>query len=169
MGAHTETIAIDKFKAYLNQVPVKELDIMLEVKDKNRSAEKMQIYLDHDIHAAQSLWARYKYHVLAKSAKIYQNIRELLNDRSNFEPATFIRLLEEADALDVDIGAEVNAGQHVWGYFKDQASKNEKQQFQEKVDQLQNGELTIKDFRRFLKRKLKKYPNDYLERSLYFD
>lgn len=142
---------------------------MLEVKDKNRLAEKMQIYLDQDLHAAQRLWARYKYQVLAKSAKIYQEIRELLKDTHNFNAAKFIRLLENAEGLDEDIGAEINAGHHVWGYFKNQATKQEREAFQEKVTKLDQGELDAKTFRRFLKRQLKKYPNDYLEKSLYFD
>src|SRR5699024_10761458 len=78
-GAHTKTTALNPFIHFIQNELSGPIDIMLEVKDKNRSAEKIQLYLDQDIGAAEKLWARYKYAVMAKSLNIYQAIRELLN------------------------------------------------------------------------------------------
>src|SRR5699024_12765424 len=80
------------------------IDIMLEVKDKNRSAEKIQLYLDQDIGAAEKLWARYKYDVMAKSLNIYHAIRNLLKDKEHTDFEAFIQYLETAENLPEDIG-----------------------------------------------------------------
>lgn len=39
-GSHSDTICISEFLSYYHELPVKEIDIMLEVKDKNLSAVK---------------------------------------------------------------------------------------------------------------------------------
>ena len=167
-GAHTRTTALDPFIHFIQNELSGPIDIMLEVKDKNRSAEKIQLYLDQDIGAAEKLWARYKYAVMAKSLNIYQAIRELLKDKENTDFEAFIHYLETAENLPEDIGNEINAGQHIWGYFKKQATDTERGKFKRNQERLQNQEISITQFRRYLKQLLKKYPNPYLTDSIYF-
>ncbi|XJS11027.1 UV DNA damage repair endonuclease UvsE [Aerococcaceae bacterium WGS1372] len=169
-GAHSETIAIRPFIGFLEQLPANQpIDIMLEVKDKNRSAEKIQIYLDQDIVAAEKLWAKRKYAVLAKSASIYQKIRNVLKIKQDTDFVLLIELLEKTESMLEDKGAEVNAAQHIWGYFKKQATHKEEVNYQKVLAQYQAGEITVRQLRQFFKRLLKKYPNDYLQASLYFN
>ena len=169
-GAHSQTIAIQPFIAFLKQLPdMYPLDIMLEVKDKNRSAEKIQVYLDQDVAAAEKLWAKRKYSVLAKSAGIYQKIRDVLKDKQHVDFLLFIQLLEEAEVTSENVGAEVNAAQHIWGYFNKQATSKETATYQKNIARYQANEITSRQLRQFFKRLLKKYPNDYLEKSLYFN
>lgn len=168
-GAHSETIAIRPFIGFLEQLAANQsIDIMLEVKDKNRSAEKIQIYLDQDIVAAEKLWAKRKYAVLAKSASIYQKIRNVLKNKQDTDYVLFIELLEKAESMLEDKGSEVNAAQHIWGYFRQQATYKEEANYQKILAQYQAGEVTVRQLRQFFKRLLKKYPNDYLQASLYF-
>lgn len=169
-GAHSETIAIRSFIGFLEQLPPDQpIDIMLEVKDKNRSAEKIQIYLDQDIVATEKLWAKRKYAVLAKSASIYQKIRNVLKNKEDTDFILFIELLEQAESVPEDKGAEVNAAQHIWGYFNKQATSKETATYQKNIARYQANEITSRQLRQFFKRLLKKYPNDYLEKNLYFN
>ena len=168
-GAHTQTTAITPFIHFIQNELSAPIDIMLEVKDKNRSAEKIQVYLNQDTLAAERLWARYKYDVMAKSLTIYQAIRELLKDKENTDFEAFITYLETAESLPEDIGNEINAGQHIWGYFKAQATDRERNKFKRNQVCLQEQEISVAQFRRYLKQLLQKYPNSYLTNSIYFN
>lgn len=62
-GAHFETIALTPFIDFIEGLTGQNIDIMLEVKDKNRSAEKLQLYLNQDFDIAEKLWQKYDYAV----------------------------------------------------------------------------------------------------------
>src|SRR5699024_12324294 len=99
------------------------------------------------------------YAVMGKALNIYQAIRELLKDKENTDFEAFIHYLETAENLPEDIGHEINAGQHIWGYFKKQATDTERGKFKRNQERLQNQEISITQFRRYLKQLLKKYQN----------
>ncbi|MDP4181402.1 MAG: UV DNA damage repair endonuclease UvsE, partial [Bacillota bacterium] len=83
-GAHSDTIHIEEFLLFYNSLKDKDIDIMLEVKDKNLSAVKCvnSTNLNLRISALEEEWANYKYLVLSRSSKIYNEIRELLKKKS---------------------------------------------------------------------------------------
>ena len=87
IGAHTQTIAIDPFLDFYHQVSREDLDIMLEVKDKNLSAVKCIVATTQQPHIKllEKEWSLYKYAVLERSPKLYDAIRQLLNDKNSFE------------------------------------------------------------------------------------
>ena len=68
------------------------------------------------------------------------------------------------DTLGVEnIKAQINALQHIWGYFKKEANAKEKESylnFFEKKD--------VKSMYNLMKRLSKKYEKDYLSQSYYF-
>ena len=74
----------------------------------------------------EELWAKYKYYVLSKSHKAYLDIREYLKEKE-----VDIAYLQEKIQSVKDIKESKkdfhNAILHVWGYFKKDASKTEKQ------------------------------------------
>lgn len=168
IGAHSETVSIDAFLDFIHGLS-HPIDIMLEVKDKNRSAEKIRMVLNRDIRLAEVIWARSKYSVLAKSQPIYQEIRRLLKAKEASDFLKIARLLETAQGLPDSTGDAINAAEHVWGYFKDRVTEKERETFLEAIRRMQAGETTDHQIRQLLLRMLRKYPHPYLEQSYYFD
>lgn len=78
-GAHSTTIRISEFMDFYLALPREDIDIMLEVKDKNLSAIKCIncTSADKKIKELEEEWSRYKYSVLGKSAAHYNEIRQL--------------------------------------------------------------------------------------------
>ena len=168
-GAHSDSIRINHFIEFYEALEREDLDIMLEVKDKNRSAEKIRMVLNKDIRLAEIIWARSKYSVLAKSQPIYQEIRRLLKAKEQSDFLQVARLLEKAQALPQSNGDAINAAEHVWGYFKDRVTVQERETFLKMIHAMQTGEATDLQIRQLLRKMLRKYPHSYLEQSYYFD
>ncbi|HBP37658.1 MAG TPA: UV DNA damage repair endonuclease UvsE [Clostridiales bacterium] len=175
-GAHSESIAIDAFLDFYRQLAELDVDIMLEVKDKNLSALKCINCVSgrgisgRDISILEAEWARYKYSVLEHSPEHYQAIRQLLRDKSpSADPAlAMYQMIEAALALPVAAGSAVNAAQHVWGYFKDKASASEKKRFQDLMQKFVSGENSLQNVKNHLLKLGRNYQEDYLLKGYYF-
>lgn len=170
-GAHSSSIAIIPFLEYFKALAQDDIDIMLEVKDKNLSALKCQNCLNENgnIKTLESEWARYKYSVLARSQSIYQQIRELLKDKKSYPALAFYSLIENALALPNDTESAANAAEHVWGYFKDKATPEEKATFFRALSKFQSGQAGIRPAKNSLHKLAEKYHEEYLLVSLYWD
>lgn len=117
--------------------------------------------------ACEKHWAKNKYLVLSKSHKIYLDIREYLkNDQVSL--AELKRLIKNAKDLEESPKDIVNAYQHIWGYFKDDASLDEKEKFLYLIDQYQKDIIVKEEVLDYLKVFLEKYPCDYLQKSTIF-
>lgn len=171
MGAHSETINVVDFLEFYNSLSNKNIDIMLEVKDKNISAIKcinsletnnVSKHLDID-------WSRYKYLVLERSEKIYLEIRQLLKDKTNISAVDFYCLIDKALSLSENRGQVVNAVQHVWGYFKEKTSEKEKVAFLNAVKEYQEGRLSVNILKKKLYNLSLKNKENYLLDSYYFN
>ena len=169
-GAHTDTIDLKTFLTFHDQLEDKQIDIMLEVKDKNLSAIKCQnattavpkpVLLEKE-------WGRYKYAVLERSPAVYQTIRTLLKDKEAYPVQEFYRLIETAFAEEPHPGYVENAAAHVWGYFKKHATEAERKQYEKNLVNYRNGNGTRATLKRYLFRLVKKYESKYLLQSLYF-
>ncbi len=79
-------------------------------------------------HHCQVLWAKNKYLVLSHSSNIYKEIREYLK-QDQVEVSHVEDLIQQALALPENRGQVSNAFQHIWGYFKKQATPEEKADF----------------------------------------
>lgn len=118
--------------------------------------------------ACEKHWAKNKYLVLSKSHKIYLDIREYLkNDQVSL--AELKRLIKNAKDLEESPKDIVNAYQHIWGYFKDDASLDEKEKFLYLIDQYQKDIIVKEEVLDYLKVFLEKYPCDYLQKSTIFN
>ena len=62
-------------------------------------------------------WAWYKYLILAKNPNGYKEIRVLLKNKSAFPTEEFYGIVEKSLLLPENKGYEINAAQHVFGYF----------------------------------------------------
>ena len=169
-GAHSATILSESFLQFFSGLPDKNIDIMLEVKDKNLSAVKCTLLTKSKIHIRdlEKEWARYKYWVLSRSAKIYEEIRTLLKDKNHADALAFYRQIEKATILPADIGAEINAAQHVWGYVSESAAERDKRRFQKLISDLTDGTAKPATVKRFLFRLAQEQNQPYLLDSLYF-
>ena len=143
---------------------------MLEVKDKNLSAIKCQNATAENKRMAllEKEWGRYKYTILEKSAAEYQAIRTLLKDKSAYPVRGFYSLIEDALAKETQPGAAENAAQHVWGYFKNKATSQERTEFAKNMDNYRTGTGGLATVKRQLFKLAEKYETEYLLQSLYF-
>lgn len=169
-GAHTDTIDLETFLKFHNQLEDPAIDIILEVKDKNLSAIKCQNATTANPRPVllEKEWGRYKYAILEKSPTIYQTIRILLKDKEAYPVREFYRLIDTAFAEAPHPGYAENAAAHVWGYFKKQATDAERKQYEKNLANYRNNTGTLATLKRQLFKMAEKYEADYLLQSLYF-
>lgn len=169
VGGHSETVFLQDFENFYPLVPA-ETDIMLEVKDKNLSAIKCINSISLNARAAEleTEWARYKYYVLSRSARIYMEIRQLLKDKNTPAAKAFYTKVEAAMLLDEDMGAEVNAADHVWGYISKDSTNAEKNRYQKLLSGYLNKDNSIASVKRHLLTCATKRNLEYLINSYYF-
>lgn len=170
-GSHSEFIAIEKFLDFYNKLERDDIDIMLEVKDKNLSCNKCINCTDPKlkISSIEREWSRYKYTILEHSHSDYLKIRSLLKDKEEFNPLSFYSILENALEKSGDFGSFENAALHVWGYFKDKASEKEKINFMNYIASFRKQEIGINRVKNYLRKLAEKYSESYLLESYYFE
>ena len=112
----------------------------------------------------EELWAKNKYYVLSKSHKAYLEIREYLKEKE-----VDILFLNEKIQNVRDIKESKkdfsNAILHVWGYFKNEATEIEKQGLCNLLQEYMKGKNNQKSVIEYINILLKKYPNEYLQKS----
>lgn len=163
VGAHSATINLDLFiKDYNRIFSHIDADIMLEVKEKNRSFLKVNQYFNHSQKVMEEEWARYKYWVMSKSQDAYNSIRSLFKDNQDVSSIEFYRIIDSLYDLEMNVKAEINALSHAWGYFKRIATPKEKDTYMSLLDQ-----KNIFRLKAHLRRMALKYQVDYLRESYY--
>ncbi|HZJ83415.1 MAG TPA: UV DNA damage repair endonuclease UvsE [Clostridia bacterium] len=169
-GAHSNSIAIGEFMDFYSKLNGDKIDIMLEVKDKNLSAIKCINCISDDstIKVLEEEWSKYKYNILEKSPKGYTQIRNLLKDKTTYPAVEFYSVIEGAMSQPERVGYAVNALEHVWGYFKNEATPKEKERFSKQSQNYKNGQINLRVVKRFLGRLALKYDRQYLLDSYYF-
>ena len=115
-------------------------------------------------HHCQVLWAKNKYLVLSHSSNIYKEIREYLK-QDQVEVSHVEDLIQQALDLPENRGQVSNAFQHIWGYFKKQATAEEKADFMLLLEKYQHGQAQQEDLIKGIQTLLERYPNRYLQDS----
>jgi UV DNA damage endonuclease len=169
-GAHTKTIFLDEFLKFHSEISLLDIDIMLEVKDKNMSAVKCINALKSpvDYGAIQKDWAKYKYLIMEKSQNEYKNISKLFN-KGNFSPVEFYHMIEKSLVMQSETGNSINSLEHVWGYFKNEADIKEHNTFFRYLKNFKNKRTKLEAVKGYLHRLAYKYNKEYLLNSYYFD
>ena len=112
----------------------------------------------------EQLWARNKYYVLSKSHKVYLEIREYFK-----EPEVDLNvLLQKINTVKVIKESQKdfhNAILHVWGYFKNIAEKDEKDDLFRLLVEYRTGVTEQSSIINYIHTLLEKYPNKYLQQS----
>lgn len=169
-GAHSNSIYTEQFLKFYQTVHHMDLDIMLEVKDKNLSAIKcgMMTSETNNISFLEREWAKYKYSVLEHSPRAYLALRTLLKDKHAYPAKQFYSILEQALDEPLETNNAVNALLHVWGYFKDIAQPDEKRRFLSSLDKYKNSTAKLTTVKNQLYKLSEKYEEKYLLESYYF-
>jgi len=169
-GSHSGTIRSGEFLEFIRTLEGKEIDIMLEVKDKNLSAVKCRNLISEskNIRELEQEWSRYKYAVLEHSPEGYQEIRHLLKDKKRYPAISFYQIIENSLNTENQTGHSINAALHVWGYFRKKASDQEKTYFGKILEECGAENSGIPKMKRFLWKMTEKYQESYLMSSYYF-
>ncbi len=169
-GSHSDTIVVREFLDFYTGLPDKDIDIMLEVKDKNLSAIKSinAVHPDLPVRRLEEEWARYKYLVLSKSASMYNEIRNMLRNKHRVDTVHFYEMIDKARTLPENREAELNAVQHVWGYLDQDCSEAECKRFQKLLQQYTEGTTRVESLKRHLLKCAFNQNVQYLKNSYYF-
>ena len=169
-GSHSLSIRIDEFLEFYSGLDQEKPDIMLEVKDKNISAVKCILGTADrkKLGALEREWGRYKYLVLEHAPQIYNEIRALLRNKTEYPAVALFRLVESALTQKAEAGNSVNAAMHVWGYFKNIATEKEKRAFKKRLDGFSSGQASLGTVKNNLYKLADIYRQDYLLDSYYF-
>lgn len=168
-GMHSLTIAMRPFMQLHSLLEERELDVMLEVKDKNLSAVKCANLTQPGLPRKNLTeeWARYKYLVLERSPSAYSAIRRLLKSERPAAEA-FYALLEDALTCDLEPGKARNAAEHVWGYVGKKATASESARMLDDLELLGNDLAPLPRIKRKILALATSNGEEYLLRSLYF-
>ena len=120
---------------------------------------------DKDIRKeCEELWAKNKYFVLSKSHKAYLEIREYLKG-TELDVLWLNEKIQKTRDMKESKKDFSNAILHIWGYFKKDASIIEKQTLFDILNEYMDGKKSHKLVIEYINTLLKKYPNEYLEKS----
>ena len=170
-GSHSKTIFIGEFLNYIKSIDADNLDIMLEVKDKNISCLKAKYCTDSFMPQKflEQEWAKYKYLILSYSQNAYSQIRNMLKEKNAMKyRVEFYKIIESAIQKERTKGGELNAIEHVWGYFREISEASERIKYQKLVESFSNDKLKSRSIISFLKKLSLKYDISYLLNSYYF-
>ena len=112
----------------------------------------------------QQLWARNKYLVLSHSSNIYNEIRQYLKNEE-VEVSMVQEMIDRACQIPEHRGQVCNAFQHIWGYFKKQATDDERKDYMLLLDRYLFGQASKEDLITKTRDLLELYPNAYLQNS----
>ena len=112
----------------------------------------------------EELWAKNKYYVLSKSQKVYLEIREYLKEK-DVDILFLNEKIQRARNIEESKKDFNNAILHVWGYFKKEATEIEKQGLCKLLQEYMRGKNNQKSVIEYINILLKKYPNEYLQKS----
>lgn len=169
-GSHSKSINSKQFLEFFSHLKREDIDIMLEVKDKNLSAIKCinLISKAENIKVLELEWKRYKYKILENNHRGYLEIRELLKNKKKYPALEFYCIVEESLDNEEYIGGQLNAAMHIWGYFKNKITEKEKQSFLKKIDLFESGTISINTIKNILMKLAQKYDQEYILDSYYF-
>jgi uncharacterized protein YbgA (DUF1722 family) len=116
---------------------------------------------------------QHKLLTLSHSEKHYRAMGKLVAEGKKFPLnelyARYETLLMEALKLKTTVKKNANVLQHMMGYFKEQLSKDEKQEILEILDEYRNGYIPLIVPITLINHHVRKYKEDYLRQQLYLN
>lgn len=169
-GSHSSTIKINKFLEFYKSIKREDIDIMLEVKDKNLSAVKCinSLTQSKQIKKIEDEWSKYKYKILENNPSNYLEIRNLLKDKDDYPIIKFYNYIEDSMEDNITAGNSINAAMHIWGYFKNNVTDKEKNDFFKSIEAYKQEKVSVSSIKNKLWKMAVKYNKSYLLNSYYF-
>lgn len=166
-GAHSKTIDLKTFLTFVSKID-DDIDIMLEVKDKNLSTIKCLNGLNHYPERLKKEWNKYKYKVLECDALIYEKINLLLSNDDQYPVVEFYHLIDEALAKPIDINNAITSAFLLWSNLENIVTDKEKKRLLKNVDDVKSGKISINRFKKFIWILTNKYNCQEIIKSYYF-
>ena len=167
-GAHSDTIEIATFLPFYEDVARGDLDIMLEVKDKNVSALKcLNCISNRGLKSLGLDWERHKYSVLERSPENYDAICELLAVQGSYPALEMYRRVEASLNMPVKAETALLAATHVWKCLRDRVSESEERRFQRALHKLATGQGDLRLVKNTLLTLARKYGHEQLLSAYY--
>lgn len=120
----------------------------------------------------QAFHRDHKYLLLSKHQGLYRQLGQIVADttRDNFEQklAEYQAQLFELLSHRSKRGTVINTLQHIYGYFKNDLSEDEKALFHESLDEFRDGIIPLIAVIKVLQQFLKHYGSEYLETQVFF-
>ncbi|MBF2261110.1 YbgA family protein [Staphylococcus capitis] len=111
----------------------------------------------------EKLWREEKYRVLLHDQNAYNKIRALLKESTSLEEVQF--QINEAINHSPTTGSIINAYEHMWGYFKNIATDNEKHKSLMLKNDFMNHQIELDALLSYLSQLANKYDIKYLQES----
>lgn len=143
-GSHSDTLDVDQFLQYYEEIRDSGSDVMLEVKDKNLSAVKcINALASPDIRRLETEWAHYRHLVLEHSPEAHRRICRLLEKRSDYPVREFYRLIDEALKAPVTPANAVMAARELWDSLKESSDPKTARSFEKNIAKISEGGSSI--------------------------
>ncbi|MDO4793943.1 MAG: DUF1722 domain-containing protein [Filifactor alocis] len=167
-GVHSSTIDLYKFaEDYQHAYRYFDLDIMLKVKDKNRSFKKVDAFLNPSRRKLEEEWAAYKYLVMSKSYGDYTKIRHMFGNGREISAIDFYHAVDICLQKETSSKNLLNTFEHIRGYFKKSADRQEKALLHKQIEGFRHSVYTERTVGKSLWRLAKKYDQTYLLNSYF--
>ncbi|AEV28666.1 UV damage endonuclease UvdE [Sphaerochaeta pleomorpha str. Grapes] len=169
-GSHSATISLDPFLDYVSKLEIQDLDIMLEVKDKNISALKCMycLYPPQDKSILWREWERYRYLVSERNLFSIFEIQDLLGVQDNTTSVTFYRMLENILRQEPEREQSITTAKELFNLFADQTTAQEKTRFQRALHRYREAEISLPSLKKQIKNLCEKYSVEEVTTSYYF-
>lgn len=116
-----------------------------------------------EITRIQHLWRYEKYHVMMHNYKYYTEIKTMIKNRQSY--TSIETRIQEILNTPIQPAAFINTFQHLWGYFKNCATHEEKALYTAYVHQLQSESPSYCTSIQFIQNLAIKYNAQYLLNS----
>ncbi len=163
-GSHSTTIDTQEFLQYYQTIASQQVDIMLEVKDKNRSAVKVSQLLYPNQKILRQEWLRYRFDVIARNGETARELQSWFDANQPINAMLFYQRIDDCLKQQADHRQTLAALQAIWDEIAAFSSAKE----QESYLQLSNCEVYDQRLVSFLKRLANKYKVKEVTESYFF-
>ncbi len=164
-GAHTQTTDHNKFLNFIRDIS-QDVDIMLEVKDKNLSAVKCINVVKPSDENLKKEWERYKLTVFEHSPEAYLAAKNIIEKKPN--PSAFYDCIFEAQNIPTTTENAIKAADKVYLKLKSAMSEKEINRYLNLISKLNSKKTSIKSVKNFLFKVAVNSDYTNVKNSLYF-
>lgn len=166
-GAHSKTINIVDFLEYYEEVKEFDLDIMLEVKNKDISVIKVNYVLTEiagkvDKELLYEECEKYKYLLMERNLKYYDESLKMASEGCSF--IDFYKYIDNIMNMEIEESSFINTVEEISSYLKKHMNKREEGHLKKILMDIENKDK-IKEY---LKKICEKYNVEHMLKSYYF-